>query len=158
MIRGHIVESLFIGAVALCMVGGLIGGWSQSRETEGAASIPVESVRQSQADSLDAAPILYAVVLDEIHWRESRRGADPKCRQIGLAGEVGEFQIRPIFIADVERIAGYRIDPADFWSCRKGITIWLSYYAPRVGAETVDEMYELYRCGPSGFRRQRGER
>ena len=35
---------------------------------------------------------------------------------------------------------------------RAGIRIWMNYWAPRVGASTQEELYELYRRGPSGYR------
>lgn len=95
-------------------------------------------------------------VLDVIHQRESSDGQDERCWEVGPNSEYGEYQITDIFVADVKRISGYQIDRADNVSCRRGITIWLNYYAPRVGAETVAELYDLYRYGPSGYRALKG--
>lgn len=94
-------------------------------------------------------------ILDYVHYRESRCGKDPKCRRgiIGPAGEEGEYQITPIFVKDVKRISGLTIDPYCNDSCRGGITVWLSHYAPVVGAVSIEERYELYRRGPGGYRR-----
>ena len=95
-------------------------------------------------------------LMDYIWLRESNYGLDPNCWKIGPAGEYGEFQIIPIFVADVERISGFTIDRSDNDSCRAGIEMWLNHYAPRVGAVTTDELYELYRRGPAGYRRTKG--
>ena len=97
------------------------------------------------------APAALIEVMDYIWFRESRRGLDKRCWTVGPAGEYGEFQITPPFLADVVRIAGFHIDRSDNDSCRAGIELWLRHYAPRVGAETVDELYELYRRGAKGF-------
>lgn len=94
--------------------------------------------------------------LDYIWMRESDRGLDSRCWEIGAAGECGEFQITPIFPREVKRISGYIIDRADNASCRQGIIIWLDYYVPRSGAETVEDVHELYKRGPSGYRRWKG--
>lgn len=101
--------------------------------------------------------LAFRLAIEEIHYRESRRGADPRSGpgHIGPAGEQGEFQMTPIFIADVRHICGLRIDPHDNASCRAGIARWLAHYAPRVDARTTDELSELYRRGPSGYRRWR---
>ncbi len=94
----------------------------------------------------------YSDAIDYFWCQESRRGLDKSCWQLGSAGEYGEFQITPIFVRDVERISGYRIRRWNSESCRKGIRIWLEYYAPRAGAVTVEELYKLYRYGPTGYR------
>ena len=96
--------------------------------------------------------------LDYIWLKESRRGKDPKCRKVGAAGERGEFQITPIFIDDIERLTEVRIDPHDNKQCRWAVVLWLDHYAPIVGAQTVDELYELYRYGPFGYRKLKGMR
>jgi len=97
--------------------------------------------------------------LDEIHRRESSCGQDPKARPgvVGPAGEEGEYQITPIFRADVKRLFGVDIDPHDrTGELRYWIWEWLRYYAPRVGASTVEELYQLYHLGPTGFRDWKG--
>ena len=98
----------------------------------------------------------YNATLDYIWLRESNCGQDPRCREIGIAGEMGEYQIRQIFIDDVKRINGYVVDPYDNESCRKGITIWLNHYAPLCEADTTKEQYELYRRGYSGYKTWKG--
>lgn len=94
--------------------------------------------------------------LDEAWLRESSCGTDPAWRITGPAGEEGEYQIRPIFKKDVKRLSGYEIDVYDNDSCRYGIFIYLEEYAPRVGAVTVEDMYQLFRRGPSGYRTWKG--
>ena len=115
-----------------------------------AAQICATASQASHASQ--ASRDVYADAIDEIHWRESRNGEDSRCRLTGQAGEMGEFQVREIFIQDVKRIGGNAIDPYDLESCRMGIRTWLKHYAPRVGAETPDQMCELYRRGPTGYR------
>jgi len=90
-----------------------------------------------------------------IHWRESRYGQDPRCRRgvVGPAGERGEFQVTPIWAEDVMRLTGETVDPYDVAQCRRLVRAWLEYYAPRVGASTPEQMAELYRRGPAGYRR-----
>jgi len=97
-----------------------------------------------------------------LHFRESRQGSDPRCRRghVGPAGEQGEFQVTPIWCEDVRAISGQIVDPFDRNSCRRAIRTWLEYYGPRVGAVTPDDLAELYRRGPGGYRgwkRSRGE-
>ena len=89
---------------------------------------------------------------------ESTCGKDPRWKIPGPAGELGEYRIRPIFIEEVLRITGgkFRIDPFNNISCREGIARWLEYSAPPVGATTTEELYELYRRGPAGYRRWKG--
>ncbi len=96
---------------------------------------------------------LFAQAVQVIHHRESRSGADPRCRQTGPCGEIGEYQMTPIWLADCARL-GIDVDPLDNESCRRAIRAWLAYYAPRLGAETPEHMAELYRRGPSGYRRK----
>ena len=108
--------------------------------------------------SIPGRGIDWPAIMDRIWFMESRRGLDKRCWTVGPAGEYGEYQITPPFLADVVRIAGFHIDRADNDSCRAGIELWLRHYAPRVGAETTDELYELYRRGPAGYRRWEASR
>ena len=103
---------------------------------------------------------VFGQCLDYIWWRESRYGTDPKCKVIGKCGERGEYQIRPIFIADVKRISGYEINPYDNQSCRRGIAIWIDYYTRLAGIDCHDykEVYELYRRGYVGYTKWKAER
>ena len=101
----------------------------------------------------------YTDTLDYIWQRESSRGTDPLCRVTGPAGEQEEYQITPIFSAEVYRISGYRIDVFCNKSCRYGISLWLDYWIPRVftGQPTVEQVYEMYRRGPKGYRKAAGQ-
>ncbi len=103
------------------------------------------------------APKLLLRAIDLAWWRESRNGTDPNWRGVGSAGERGEYQLTPIFIADVERICGFVVDPLNNDQCRYGIFAWLTHYAPIVGAETVEELYQLVHLGPDGFREWKGK-
>ena len=90
--------------------------------------------------------------MDYFWFRESRCGKDLRWKIRGAAGEEGEYRITPPFVAEVERISGYKIDVFDNASCRAGIVIWMNYWAPRVRAKTRDELYNLYRRGAAGYR------
>ena len=99
----------------------------------------------------------WGAFLDYAHFRESRCGADPRCLpgRVGPAGERGEFQVTPPFVREVRRISGYTINPHDNRSCRIGASLWLDFWAPRVGLtpwHDVELVYELYNRGPRGFR------
>ena len=96
-------------------------------------------------------------VLDYFWHRESRCGKDKRWKLPKATGEVGEYQIRPIFITDVERISGYTIDPMDNISCRKGIQIWLDHYVPLIDKDMgIEDQYEMYNRGYAGYKRWKG--
>lgn len=97
---------------------------------------------------------IYDHAIAMIHWQESRFGADPRCKpgHVGPAGEIGEFQITPIWLDDIHRL-GVGCDPWDRDSCRRAIRVWLKHYGPRVGAKDPDDLARLYNLGPTGFRR-----
>ncbi len=103
-------------------------------------------------------PIIeYAELLDLIHLRESSRGTDPDCKRgiVGPAGERGEFQLTPPFTEEIERLGGGSVDVYDNASCRRAIMLWMNYWAHRVKAVSLEDKYELYRRGPTGFRQWR---
>ena len=90
-------------------------------------------------------------ILDYIWYRESRCGKDENWKLPKPTGEVGEYQIRPIFIEDVIRISGYIINPMDNKSCRKGVRIWLDHYVSYINKNmTINDQYELYNRGYKG--------
>jgi len=99
---------------------------------------------------------------DYIWYRESRCGKDPNWKLPKPTGEEGQYQTRPIFIEDVNRIhkllygSEFILDPYDLDQCRYGIALYLDYYAPKVGAKNIFEMYELYRYGYRGYRNLKG--
>ena len=103
---------------------------------------------------------VYAKAVQLIHWRESRNGRDPRCKRgmVGAAGEQGEYQITPIWVADIHRLFSIRIDPFDTAGCRMAINRWLRYWEPKTNARSVGDMAELYRRGPTGFRRWKRRR
>lgn len=103
-------------------------------------------------------PELIFAAIDECWWRESRNGQDPRAAPgiIGSAGERGQYQLTPIFIREIARL-GFEVDPYDNDQCRYAAYIYFSYWGPRVGAQTVDELYELYRRGPTGYRAWKGD-
>ena len=97
--------------------------------------------------------------LDYVWLRETRCGQDP-FPAVGPLGEEGEYQIRPIFIEDVERFYGYTIDPHNNASCRWGVYLWFKHYAPRVGIgyRQKFELYRLYNMGATGYREWKGNK
>lgn len=109
-----------------------------------------------------AAPLAFNLTqryLEAIEYawdRESSRGTDPNWRIIGAAGEQGQLRQTPINIEDIYRISGEEIDPMDLERARYGMFIYLQEYAPKVEAESVEDLYELYRRGPTGYRRWKG--
>ena len=125
-------------------------------------SLPWRSQRLPAATSQPAtAPAPQPVKAEIEYWmealdyawlRETRCGRDP-FPAVGEFGEEGEYQIRPIFIEDVERLYGYTIDPHNNASCRWGVYLWWKYYAPRVGVGYRQklELYRLYNLGPTGY-------
>ena len=58
-------------------------------------------------------------------------------------------------IEDCERLFGTSPPPDDPKAVAGYVKAWLRYYGPRVGAKTVDDLAELYRRGPTGYRRSR---
>jgi len=125
-----------------------------------ASTVEFGSTGRTAVGSPDCLPVAWRDLLDYVHWRESRYGADPRSRPgvVGPAGERGEFQVTPGFCRDHTRLTGQELDPYNNSQCRYAIIIWLSYYAPRVRARTLADQYELYRRGPTGFRRWRERR
>ncbi len=121
-----------------------------------------DEVRRERVGSPSPHPQgrLYRLAVAEIHRRKSRCGQDPRSRRgfVGRRGERGEFQVTPIWQADCRRLFGEWPDPYDVDQVRRLIPRWLAHYAPRVGAGTAGDMCELYRRGPTGYRRARARR
>ena len=160
--------AVVVGTVVVCLLPGVSCPTRRANEIYAPAS-PRRSFAAERGGNVLAGPpptrpapapaaTDYAAILDYIWLRESSRGQDRRCWQVGPAGEYGEFQVTPPFLADVQRIGGYVIDRADNASCRAGIEIWLRHYAPRVGAVTTDELYRLYNMGPGGYRKWKGRK
>ena len=103
---------------------------------------------------------LYTAAAIEIYRRESSLGLDPKARPgvIGPDGERGPFQVRPIWYRDIKQLFGEEVDPDDTNRTWWQVWRWLEYYGPRVGATTVDDLYEMYRRGPTGYEEWKNER
>jgi len=99
----------------------------------------------------------YEQALDYILQRESNNGKADNLDVPGPDGELGPWQVTPIWIDDIKRLTGEVVDPMNQVSTRRQVRIWLEHYAPRVGAESKEEMHELYRRGPTGYRRWKGE-
>lgn len=142
---------ILIIVVGLALV--LYANWRSDSQQANGSEIQRTTIRvpRIQHTSMDS-------VLDYFWQRESSCGRNPRAGRgyIGNAGEEGEYQVTPIFVRDVQRISGHRIDPYDNDSCRKGIVSWLNHYAPIVNANTTNELYNLYRRGPTGYRRWKG--
>ena len=100
---------------------------------------------------------IHQQAVDVILWAESRNGTAPNLDVPGPDGELGPWQVTPIWIADIKRLTGETVDPMDTDATRKQVLYWLKHYGPKVGAETVGDFWQLYRRGPTGYRRWKGE-
>ena len=90
---------------------------------------------------------------DYIRWRETKNGTDITYRRRngdpGPAGELGEYQITPIFQRDCLAKLALHVDPLDNTSCQDVIPRWLAYYAKAYRLNTDKAtLYQLYRLGP----------
>jgi len=97
--------------------------------------------------------------LDYIVWAESRNGTDPNCQPgiVGPAGELGPWQVTPIYVADIKRLTGEVLDPYDCQACREAARVYLQHYMRYVAVETICDAHELYRRGLTGYRNWKGE-
>lgn len=102
---------------------------------------------------------VYIQAVDRIWHQESRRGQDPRAARgiVGEHGELGERQVRPIWREDVERLTGLKCDPYNADRVRYQTLVWLQHYALDAGATTVDDLCDMYRLGPTGFRDRAAE-
>ena len=98
-----------------------------------------------------------------IHGQESNFGSDKTCLVRKPTGEIGEFQIRPIFERDIKRITNGRfaVNPSNSGSSRVAVYIWLKHYLPRAEKRhgrrmTTEEVLEMYRTGYSGYCKKKG--
>ena len=113
-------------------------------------SAPECTVKPLPARVRQATTIEKAV--DLIWLRESTRGTAKKLDIPGPAGELGEFQLTPIWIEDCRKLFGVTVNPFDVDQCREIIPRWLARRAPEAGAVTPEDMAEMFRLGPRGFR------
>jgi hypothetical protein len=92
--------------------------------------------------------------LDYIYWSESRNGADPKCfpGEVGPAGELGPWQVTPIYRRDIKRLTGVDLDPYDNDACRDAARAYLEHYMRHTTVTTPYEAHELYKRGLTGYR------
>jgi len=127
---------------------------SEARATGPVITFPVQKPGGPESPPASAPGDLITQALDYIVLMESRNGQDPGCwpGRIGPSGERGPWQVTPIFIADIERLCGVELDPYDYWQCWDCVEMWLRHYAPRAGCQTIDDIHELYRRGPTGYR------
>ena len=121
-----------------------------SRPSEGGIMVMGLPMPETEAER----PFMDAVIF--IHFKESRLGQDEGWKVVGPDGELGEMRVTPIWCRDIKRLFGEEVDPFNVPRLYRQVLRWLMYYGPLVGAEGVDELYELYRRGPSGFREWRG--
>lgn len=103
---------------------------------------------------------VYIQAIDRIWWQESRRGTDPKAARgvVGPHGELGPMQVTPIWRKDVERLTGILADPYDMGLLRYHTIVWLMHYSSGARAVTVDDMADMHRLGPTGFRDRAAEK
>lgn len=90
----------------------------------------------------------WAIITDYIWYRESSCGRDAKAKPgiVGAAGERGEYQITPIWIKDIRRLAGVTVDPYNNAQCRWAIGVFYDHYAKP--GMSRDQLYRLYNHGP----------
>ena len=110
----------------------------------------------TRLDAMEQPPDPYDAICDYIRERESAGATVEQIMNPGPRGELGPWQVTPIWIADIERLFGEKVDPFDAERTRRHVRLWLKYYAPRAGAETKEDMHELYRMGLTGYRRWKG--
>jgi len=172
MIRTH---ALFIVALALVQMGLLAwavneranarrmaAALADARQLRGALASPVPGPAAPPAAPATSPaadgyvltdPRAYIVAVDLIHILESRGGRAVTIGDTGPAGERGEFQITPVCAADLERITGVPCDPLDVDRCRWQCLAYLLHYGPALGCQRPEELAELWRRGPAGYRR-----
>ena len=160
-----ISAALAIGFATCALVGtlpvsprGVVAGRALTANSRSAAPDARAASRPSRRRAMayvDSQGPIGRRLLDYIWLRESDCGQDPRCLpgRVGRFGERGEYQVTPIFCRDYRRLTGQTLDPYNNSQCRYAIVVWMSYYAPRVGAESMNDLYELYRRGPTGYRR-----
>lgn len=148
--------------IALLTVGILFCAYACAPETCKVFSVPLETedvYGLSLSHRIHLVRLaFYLEATDYVWWRESRCGmaANYHPHEIGPNGEEGEYQVRPIFRRDCKHLFGEDVDPYHTDKVRYLVFCWLSYYSPQVGANTIDETYELYRRGPTGYREWKG--
>ena len=92
------------------------------------------------------------LLLDAIDHMYPLRPAHPMSQPGRETPEPGEYQTPQEFFAEVERISGFAADPNDPEQCRHAAYVYLRYYAPRVNAQTREQLRELYLRGAPGYR------
>lgn len=161
--------AIFLAFLATVGIGCLAGRLDERR---GAGS-RTDSAGRSSVSSIESplytgeAPVLarasapppvpravYSDLMDYFWELESSQGRNPASQPgvVGLAGERGEYQITPIFIRDCRRF-GIELDPYDNDQCRTVIPMWLERYRGDIGIDEGDKLWQLYRRGPTGYRK-----
>ncbi|MCP4612130.1 MAG: hypothetical protein GY845_25830 [Planctomycetes bacterium] len=98
----------------------------------------------------------YAVTLDYIKRKESQGASEKTLRTPGPNGELGSYQMTPIYIKDHLRRTGERLDPLNDLQAEASVCLYLEYYCPLVGAESIEDAYQVYRRGAKGYKKFRG--
>ncbi len=135
------------------LLGDCIGNWFTDRVQEDRITELESHVSALETPKMD----IYEQALHVILWAESRNGLMPNLDVPGPNGELGSWQVTPVWIADIKRLTGETVNPMDKDNMRRQAKVWLKHYGPRVGAETVEDLRQLYRRGPTGYRRWKGE-
>jgi len=96
--------------------------------------------------------------VDLCHLRESHRGQDVKSRPgvIGPKGERGQYQLRPIFIDEIQRLHGWRPDPDNVQESQTAAFLWILHYSKQAERQlgrkiSIHEMRSIYRYGYEGW-------
>lgn len=134
----------FIGFFFVLFLLGFVLGTKYGRQQQNKLEQPAVSTIEEP----------HAELLNYVWERESSCGTDPKRLLQGPAGELGDYQITPIFVEDVKRL-GYEVDRLDPESSRFAAMLWIDHYSKKIPdweSLPIETQYELYRRGYKGFK------
>ncbi len=101
---------------------------------------------------LHLSPGLLLDAIDHMYPLRPAPSPSQPGRETPERGEPGEYQPPQEFFAEVEPISGCATGPNDPEQCRHAAYVYLRYYAPRVNAQTREQLRELYLRGAPGYR------
>lgn len=101
---------------------------------------------------LHLSPGLLLDAIDHMYPPRPTHPTNPPARETSERGEPGEYHTPQAFLAEAERISGFAADPNDPEQCRHAAYVYLRYYAPRVNAQTREQLRELYLRGAPAYR------
>ena len=93
----------------------------------------------------------WPLTLSYIKAKESQGATADQLRTPGVAGELGPYQITPIFCDDHKRRTGNELNIFNPPNVHISIMLYIEHYAPSRNITTIGEAYDLYRLGPTGY-------